>query len=112
MALPKGLTCGDCVHIARCQSIFGHVPEDTYCDWFPRKFRPVTDLWEVCERSMQDRRATDGELLGMAAVLRGNLEGRSPVTTEWLEAMDEHLSWALAQIAELRVHVDASEVEP
>lgn len=39
MQLPEGKTCGDCVHIARCKAIFGHVETDTYCDFFPRWFR-------------------------------------------------------------------------
>jgi len=39
MGLPDGKTCGDCIHIARCEAIFGHVPEDTYCDFFPRRFK-------------------------------------------------------------------------
>jgi len=39
MVLPQGTTCGDCVHIARCKAIYGHVEQDTYCDWFPRRFR-------------------------------------------------------------------------
>lgn len=46
MALPEGKTCGDCVHVYRCTTMFGHSPSDTYCDWFPRRFReraPVTD---------------------------------------------------------------------
>jgi len=39
MALPTGKTCGDCVHVRRCCGMFGHTPTDTYCDWFPRRFR-------------------------------------------------------------------------
>jgi hypothetical protein len=39
MNLPEGKTCGDCVHAHRCCAIFGHKPEDTTCDWFPRRFR-------------------------------------------------------------------------
>lgn len=39
MDLPAGKTCGDCVREYRCCAIFGHKPEDTYCDWFPRRFR-------------------------------------------------------------------------
>ena len=39
MALPGGLTCGDCVHERRCCMIFGHTPNDAYCDWFPRRFQ-------------------------------------------------------------------------
>ena len=38
MRLPKGITCGDCVHIRRCKGIFGHVETDTYCDWSPSRF--------------------------------------------------------------------------
>jgi len=41
MNLPDGKTCGDCVHIKRCKSIFGHTETDTVCDWFPRRFQEV-----------------------------------------------------------------------
>lgn len=40
MDLPSGKTCGDCYHCDRCCLIFGHKPEDTSCDWFPRRFHP------------------------------------------------------------------------
>lgn len=36
--LPEGKTCGDCHHIARCQAIFGHIPEDQTCDFFPIRY--------------------------------------------------------------------------
>jgi hypothetical protein len=39
MALPPGKTCGDCVHCRRCCAIFGHVPSDTRCDWWPSRYR-------------------------------------------------------------------------
>jgi hypothetical protein len=39
MRLPKGVTCGDCVHIRRCSLIFGHTETDTSCDWSPSRFR-------------------------------------------------------------------------
>jgi hypothetical protein len=39
MNLPDGKTCGDCVHGVKCCAMFGHVPTDKYCDWFPRKFK-------------------------------------------------------------------------
>lgn len=38
MRLKKGVTCGDCRHIKRCKSMFGHVETDTYCDWSPSRF--------------------------------------------------------------------------
>lgn len=38
MRLATGTTCGDCAHIRRCNSIFGHVETDTYCDWSPSRF--------------------------------------------------------------------------
>lgn len=41
MQLPDGKTCGDCAHVRRCVAIFGHKPEDTYCDFFPRRFLPT-----------------------------------------------------------------------
>lgn len=37
MKLPKGKTCGDCAHIRRCETIFGHTETDTYCDWSPSR---------------------------------------------------------------------------
>lgn len=39
MALPEKKTCGDCVHRDLCCRVFGHTAKDTYCDWFPRRFR-------------------------------------------------------------------------
>lgn len=39
MQLPAGVTCGDCIHIARCKAMFGHVEADTYCDWSPSRFQ-------------------------------------------------------------------------
>jgi hypothetical protein len=39
MQLPEGKTCGDCVNEKRCVAMFGHSPSDTYCDFFPRRFR-------------------------------------------------------------------------
>jgi hypothetical protein len=41
MSLPAGKTCGDCVHIHRCQAIFGHIPADEVCDWAPSRFREI-----------------------------------------------------------------------
>ncbi|KKM88903.1 hypothetical protein LCGC14_1254100 [marine sediment metagenome] len=38
MVLPEGMTCGDCYHCARCVAIFGHVPADEVCDWYPSRF--------------------------------------------------------------------------
>lgn len=38
MDLPEGKTCGDCVHCRRCTLMFGHIPADEVCDWFPSRF--------------------------------------------------------------------------
>lgn len=38
MKLPVGATCGNCRHIRRCKSMFGHTETDTYCDWSPSRF--------------------------------------------------------------------------
>lgn len=47
MNLPDGKTCGDCMHARRCIAMFGHTATDTYCDFYPRRFRepvaPTTD---------------------------------------------------------------------
>ena len=46
MKLPVGITCGDCRHIRRCKTIFGHVETYSYCYWSPSRFEksaaPVT----------------------------------------------------------------------
>lgn len=39
MNLPDDKTCGDCVHCRRCTMIFGHIPTDEVCDWYPSRFR-------------------------------------------------------------------------
>lgn len=39
MLLPRGRTCADCAHVDRCVTIFGANSANTYCDFFPRKFR-------------------------------------------------------------------------
>lgn len=38
MNLPEGKTCADCVHCDRCTSMFGHIPADEVCDWYPSRF--------------------------------------------------------------------------
>ena len=39
MNLSEGETCATCVHTSRCVAIFGAKPENTSCDFFPRRFR-------------------------------------------------------------------------
>lgn len=38
MDLPEGVTCADCVHCKRCCLIFGHIPADEVCDFYPSRF--------------------------------------------------------------------------
>lgn len=38
MTLPAGESCATCVHVWRCTTIFGSKPEDTSCQFFPRRF--------------------------------------------------------------------------
>ncbi len=39
MGLPAGKTCGDCGYFGHCRAMYGHKAADTYCDFFPRRFR-------------------------------------------------------------------------
>lgn len=39
MNLPAGQACASCVHVERCVALFGVKPENTMCDFFPRRFR-------------------------------------------------------------------------
>lgn len=41
MNLPDGKKCADCVHCYRCCSIFGHIPADQVCDWYPSRFQQI-----------------------------------------------------------------------
>lgn len=38
MNLPNGKTCADCQHCYRCTKMFGHIPSDEVCDWYPSRF--------------------------------------------------------------------------
>jgi hypothetical protein len=38
MSLPVGKTCGDCIHIHRCASLFGQIADDETCDFAPSRF--------------------------------------------------------------------------
>ncbi len=38
--LADGLMCADCVNLRRCVMIFGQLPEDQQCQWFPIRFEP------------------------------------------------------------------------
>lgn len=42
MNLPADKTCADCVHCRRCCAMFGHIPQDQVCDWYPSRFHPIT----------------------------------------------------------------------
>lgn len=42
MELAPGVTCADCVHVKRCCSIFGQIPEDESCQFYPSRFRAAT----------------------------------------------------------------------
>lgn len=39
MNLPEGQSCGGCAHFKRCVALFQCAPDNTTCDWFPRRFR-------------------------------------------------------------------------
>jgi len=39
MNLPQNITCADCIHVDRCCLIFGQLPEDERCQFFPMRFR-------------------------------------------------------------------------
>lgn len=43
MQLPAGKACADCRHCARCCGIFGHIPADEVCDFYPSRFAAKPD---------------------------------------------------------------------
>lgn len=42
--LPDGKTCGDCIFISKCHSMFGHQSSDEVCDWAPSRFKEATHV--------------------------------------------------------------------
>ena len=42
MKLPAGKTCGGCSNFAGCKALFGCKPDNTQCDYFPRRFTRTT----------------------------------------------------------------------
>ncbi|MNO64674.1 hypothetical protein D3C76_554090 [compost metagenome] len=49
MNLPAGKTCKDCVHCRRCTLMFGHIPADEVCDWYPSRFREAAPTQEPAQ---------------------------------------------------------------
>lgn len=39
LGLPKGKTCGDCVHFKRCNAIFSSYETRAWCGWAPIRFK-------------------------------------------------------------------------
>jgi hypothetical protein len=39
MDLPDGKTCADCRHVKHCVAMYDVKPENTWCDFHPRRFR-------------------------------------------------------------------------
>lgn len=44
MELPKGKTCGDCYAFRHCAAFYAHTPTDTYCDFYPRRFKDRPEI--------------------------------------------------------------------
>ena len=38
MLLPTDKTCADCMHLRRCQALFGVSAENAWCDFYPVRF--------------------------------------------------------------------------
>jgi hypothetical protein len=43
MNLPEGATCANCRSCRRCTTMFGHIPADEVCDWYPSRFTASTE---------------------------------------------------------------------
>lgn len=45
MNLPEGKTCGDCAYLRTpCSTIYGRIPQDECCDWYPSRFVDLASL--------------------------------------------------------------------
>jgi len=62
--LPEGKTCADCFHFKRtCEWLISCAPTRTQCDWYPIRFRSVTESQQTApgpatnsqEKSIADR---------------------------------------------------------
>lgn len=40
--LPAGKTCGSCVHLKRCEGLFGCLEKSERCDWNPSRYAEAT----------------------------------------------------------------------
>lgn len=84
MRLPAGVTCGNCHHIRRCKTIFGHTESDTYCDWSPSRFVAGNVRCEHCTVGM----------IGAKPIFSGDWANATAsfekVIAEWNEKTKKH----------------------
>jgi len=80
MQLPEGESCSTCVHETRCKTMFGVKPENTWCDFFPRRFLKRK---EETEKGFVRVLADACKAIGTAAVAErlGVTEG---IVQQWL----------------------------
>lgn len=62
MNLPDGKTCADCEHCRRCCAIFGHIPADEVCDWYPSRFQPVRTAAALADTTERRPTAAQAEV--------------------------------------------------
>lgn len=43
MKLPEGRTCDECYAFKFCKGLFGCKPDNTECDYYPVRFKPVQE---------------------------------------------------------------------
>lgn len=48
--LPDGATCGTCVHVSRCTTLFGVSATDERCDFFPIRYRAAVKVEHNAEQ--------------------------------------------------------------
>lgn len=70
MDLPPGKTCADCAHCERCCAIFGHIPQDEACDFWPSRFREkvVQQVLDTRATKAEQRRFNDEQITGFGSL--------------------------------------------
>jgi len=68
MTLPDGASCSMCVTATYCRKVFGVDPANTWCDFYPRRYRPQVLLAEALKPAV--RFEADVDMVGELAHVR------------------------------------------
>lgn len=89
MQLPEGESCNTCAHTHRCCTVFGAKPNDTSCQFFPRRFVNPAEVRAAMVRTSMAAKPTSivldraKRILGVEAVVVRREVGDTLVDQSW-----------------------------